>query len=272
MSIRRLIPDAGGSIDADAPDARTTLLDWYHPDAADHLRLNLVSTLDGRAAGPDGTSESLTSPLDRTILGVIRELADGVLVGAESVRREGYRRPRRCALAVLTASGDLRGHRLDERSPAEGERGHPILVLTTPAGAARAAESLGAIAGAVEIVVLAADDRPQGFGERPHDSDESRESHPAASPIRIDPTDVVSILRDRGWRRIVCEGGPALVAQLLSAGLVDELCLSQMPRLGGPALPLFGEGALEPISLKQTQLLVDDDGAQFGRWALSPRH
>ncbi|MEN9621425.1 MAG: hypothetical protein RL499_1618, partial [Actinomycetota bacterium] len=73
--LRRVIPDEGGSIDLDAPDARDTLLDWYTPLSPEYVRLNLVATLDGRAGGPDGTSETLTSRADRTILGVIRELA-----------------------------------------------------------------------------------------------------------------------------------------------------------------------------------------------------
>ena len=233
-TLRRVEPADSGAIDLATTDARTTLLDTYDPRAAEHLRLNLVTTLDGRAAGSDGTSESLTSRVDRTILGVIRELSDLVLVGAESVRREGYVRPKRAALAVVTASGDLRSHRLD--APAGG---HPLLVLTTERGARRAAETLPT----ATRLVLEGDDR-------------------------LDPAEVIATLRRAGFGRIVAEGGPRLAAQLLEADLVDELCLTVMPRLGGPALPLLTSAPARIHEAQPLSLLVDDSGAQFGRWAL----
>jgi len=226
-----------------APDARQTLLDWYAPHEPEYLRLNLVSTLDGRAAGADGTSESLTSRVDRMILGVIRQSADVVLVGAETVRREGYRRPRRAALAILSASGDLTGHRLDE--PRTGVDAHsklpPVTILTTEHGAERAARTvLGAR-------VLSLPGLPDG---------------------RLAPADIVRTLRAIGLRGIAAEGGPGLAGQLLAAALVDELCLTVMPTLGGPALPLFAGGALPISAASAHQLLLDDEGAQFGRWKL----
>jgi len=234
MTLRRIVPTEGGTVDLDAPDARATLLDWYDPRAAEHLRLNLVSTLDGRAAGSDGTSESLTSRADRTILGVIRELSDVVLVGAESVRREGYLRPKRAALAVVTASGDLRGHRLDAPPT------HPLLVLTTDRGARLVAET----ASSAQILVLDGDDQ-------------------------VDVRDVVATLRRAGFARIVAEGGPTLAAQLLDASLVDELCLTVMPRLGGPSLPLFTSSPLSIRAVSPLTLVTDDSGAQFGRWSIA---
>lgn len=232
--LHRIVPAEGGTLDLSAPDARSTLLDWYDPRTPEHLRLNLVSTLDGRAAGSDGTSESLTSRADRTILGVIRELSDIVLVGAESVRREGYLRPKRAALAVVTASGELRGHRLGASS-AE----HPVLVLTTERGARRASETLPE----ARVLVLEGDER-------------------------LDVGDVIATLRRARYGRIVAEGGPRLAAQLLEASLVDELCLSVMPRVGGPALPLFTSAPLAVRAARPISLVHDETGAQFGRWAL----
>ncbi len=237
--LRRVVPVAGGELDIEHPDARRTLLDWYTPHSPEHVRLTLVSTLDGRAAGGDGTSESLTSSIDRMVLGVIRQHADVVLVGAETVRREGLRRPRRAALAIVTASGDLRGHRL---SAAEG-RTSPVIVLTTEAGAERAADAVPD--SAIEALATGPDGRI-----------------PAAA--------ILAALRSRGLVGIAAEGGPALAAQLLAADLVDELCLTVMPRLGGPDLPVLGDGAAPVTPLTARQLLVDDAGAQYGRWSLRP--
>ena len=234
--LRRLVPINGGEVDPDAPDARETLLDWYSPHSPEHLRLSLIATLDGRAAGADGTSESLTSRTDRMILGVIRQHADVVLVGAESVRREGYLRPRRAALAIVSASGNLTGHRLDTHP----DRKAAVFVLTTEAGAARAAGS------APNATVL---------------------TLPAAVDGRIPPAALVSALRDRGFRGISAEGGPSLAAQLINANLVDEVCLTIVPRVGGPSLPLLGTASLPVSHLQARQLLVDSEGALYGRWA-----
>ncbi|WP_175400430.1 dihydrofolate reductase family protein, partial [Streptomyces prasinopilosus] len=86
------------------------------------LRANMVSTLDG-AAQHEGRSQPLSCPADMRIFGTLRALADVVLVGAETVRREGYRPARAraefaaareaagqgptAAVAVVSASLDL---------------------------------------------------------------------------------------------------------------------------------------------------------------------
>ena len=86
------------------------------------LRANMVSTLDG-AAQHDGRSQPLSGAADMRIFGTLRALADAVVVGAETVRQEGYR-PARAregfaelraaagqgpapAIAVVSASLDL---------------------------------------------------------------------------------------------------------------------------------------------------------------------
>lgn len=57
------------------------------------LRMNFVSTLDGSATGPDGVSGTLSSETDKRIFGMLRRLADAVLVGAGTYRIEGYAPP-----------------------------------------------------------------------------------------------------------------------------------------------------------------------------------
>ncbi|NEA01840.1 pyrimidine reductase family protein, partial [Streptomyces sp. SID10116] len=54
------------------------------------LRANMVSTLDG-AAHHDGRSHPISGATDMRIFGTLRALADVVIVGAETVRKEGYR-------------------------------------------------------------------------------------------------------------------------------------------------------------------------------------
>ncbi|MGX1090511.1 hypothetical protein RKD47_001192 [Streptomyces albogriseolus] len=70
------------------------------------LRGNMVSTLDG-AAQHEGRSQPISCPADMRIFGVLRALADVVVVGAETVRREGYRPAR--ARAEFAAAREAAG-------------------------------------------------------------------------------------------------------------------------------------------------------------------
>jgi len=217
--LRPLVP-VGPEVDL---DDRAALLEWYRTPRPDWLRLNFVASVDGSVTGPDGTSETLTSRSDRRILGVIRELADAVLVGAGSVRSEGYQVPKRAPLVIATRSGDLGGHRIEDL-----ER---VVVLGPERARATVAATLGA-----EFVAV---------GDHPRD--------------------LVSALYGRGWRSVVCEGGPTLAAELLNASLVDELCLTTSPVLGGASLPLLG-GPVAQRRLSLAGLLSDDDDLLFARW------
>ena len=80
--------------------------------------------------------------------------------------------------------------------------------------------------------------------------------------------DIVSALQARGLRRIVCEGGPSLAAQMLDSGLADELCLSTSPIVGGVFLPVFGNTEISSHRLELAQLLVDDTSTLYARWRI----
>jgi riboflavin biosynthesis pyrimidine reductase len=233
-----VFPAAGHPIVLDAEDARDRMTELYRPPRADWVRLNLVGSVSGSARGPDGTSETLTNPVDRVLLGVIRALSDVVVVGAASVRAEGYFVPKNGALAVVSRSGDFSGHAIKDT----GGRG--ALVVLCPAAAvetARATLTLPAVR------VLAVPDI---------DGSLTAEA-------------IVSTLRAAGYRSIVAEGGPGLATLLVRGGVVDELCLTTSPVLNGGALPLFGDREFEGHVLQLVQLLVDGDGAVYARWRLT---
>jgi riboflavin biosynthesis pyrimidine reductase len=233
------------TLDLEQESSRDRLLDWYRPDSADWVRLNMISTLSGSAAGPDGTSESITSRTDRRILGVLRQLADVVLVGAGTVRAEGYQLPKRAALAIVTSSGNLGGHRLPKAAASDR-----VFVLCPAANAERARASLGI---------------PQATLLQLPEQDGS-----------LEPAAILAALRAAGLRSVVCEGGPELAGRLLAAGEIDELCLSQAPYLGGAPLRAFGSNeagaaglALQRLNL--AQLLIDEDFATYWRWRVLGR-
>lgn len=233
MILTRVHPAPAESWELDSDGSRERLLELYRPENQRWLRLNIVTNVSGSAAGPDGTSETLTGASDRRILGVIRQLSDVVLIGAASVRAEGYQLPRRSRLAILTSSGDLSGHRIEQAAAGD------ILVICPSSAAQRVEESLPG----AQILVT-----PSRDGRVPVDA-------------------AVAALRELGLQRIVCEGGPTLASQLLTAGLVDELCLTTSPQLGGVGLPLLTDGVPQR-HLTLTQTIIDDAGYVFSRWTI----
>src|SRR5262249_52460893 len=50
----------------------------------------------------------------------------------------------------------------------------------------------------------------------------------------VDLTTATDALAQRGHRRMLTEGGPMLLAGLVAAGLLDELCLTIGPLMAGP--------------------------------------
>lgn len=237
MTLTRLLPGPNAEFDLDDRVA-DTLASLYAPPQPRWLRLNLVASVNGNAAGPDGTSEGLTSRTDRRILGAIRRLSDVVLIGASSVRREGYFLPKSAPLAIVTGSGDLRGHRIPTEVDTGVDTGRIIVVCP------RSAE---------DAVRASLGERPVTIVHLP-------------GP-RLDASAIVEALRELGHERIVCEGGPSLAAQLIDADLVDELCLSTSPTVNSLNLPVL-PGLHDSRPLRLSQLLVDSEGVLYARWAL----
>jgi len=93
-----------------------------------------------------------------------------------------------------------------------------------------------------------------------------------AGDERVDPPRLVDVLAERGWTRVLCEGGPHLMAGLVRADLVDELCLTVVPRLvGGPALRMLHmEPWLEPARRARLHHLLHADGTLLTRWQVLP--
>lgn len=235
MIVREIHPSHGGPIALDSPDVRDRLAALYRIDRSEWVRINLVASVSGSVVGSDSTSETLTSRADRKILGVIRRQSDVVLVGAETVRAEGYQLPRTARLAIVTGSGDFTGHDFDVRSDRM-----PPLVLCPRSAAERAQAGLPG----AELVVV-----PDTDG-------------------RMTAKQIIDVLRDRGLAKITCEA-PSLAAQLLDAGLVTELCLSTSPIVGGPSIAAFGTREITAHPLQLTRLLIDESNMLYARWSVS---
>jgi len=106
--VRRLTPEPTGELDP-------TLLTSAYTDprrtrigGRPWVMVNMIASADG-ATALDGRSGGLGGPGDRAVFAVLRSLADVILVGASTVRAEGYRPPKKPGqrVAVVSRTGDL---------------------------------------------------------------------------------------------------------------------------------------------------------------------
>ncbi|MEV4532448.1 pyrimidine reductase family protein [Asanoa sp. NPDC049518] len=233
------------SVDAaQAPGAELDdeALTWcYARGAAPTVRVNFVTSVDG-AVEVDGYSAGLSGPADKRVFGILRKVCDGLLVGAGTMRHEGYRaikldEPRRAwrsaqglpeVPTLVVVSGSLA---VDPTAPVFTEAPARPIVLTTEVAAAP--EGLDQVADVVRV------------GER-----------------EIDITAGLAVLRERGLDQILCEGGPHLLGTLTAADLVDELCLTVSPLLAGPKAGRITAGPHReggPLELRLHHSLLADD-------------
>ena len=236
MILTPVHPHPGATLEVDAPETREALRELYRrTPGAPGVRVNMITSVDGSVQGPDGTSESLSNRADRAILGAIRAESDVVLVGAQTIRSEGCLVPRTARLAIITRSGDLGGAQVDdEHDPAK------ILILAPESARARLRSTFAA---------------PHTFVPVTSDAEGQVDLHAALDSLRA-----------QGASSVVCEGGPRLIAQLMDAGLVGELCISTSPQWVGGGTPLRGEGVPSTVPLRLASLLTDDSGATYARW------
>lgn len=228
-----------------APQSVDDLLEAYAVGPAPVVRANFVTTLDGHATGGDGRSGSINSAADKQVFDLLRALADVVVVGAGTIRAEGYGRLRtedpamlalrrgagrsdHPVLAVVTASGDL-PEKVLEPDPEAGD----LLVLCAAAVSAELAERLGA-----EAVIACGTDT-------------------------VEATVAVEALHSRGLHQVLTEGGPHLLGSWLQAGVVDELCLTVRPIIAGGTGPRIveaptGSGLLARFDLRHALAMEGD--------------
>ena len=82
------------------------LAEAYAPPRGPWLRVNFVSTVDGAAQGGDGLSKSINNAADKRVFDTLRRRADCLVVGAGTLRAEGYDVPR-VPLVVVSRSADV---------------------------------------------------------------------------------------------------------------------------------------------------------------------
>ncbi|WP_375488898.1 dihydrofolate reductase family protein [uncultured Jatrophihabitans sp.] len=219
------------------------------------VRANFVTSSDG-AAQADGRSAGLQTPGDNRVFAALRDLADVVLVGAGTAVAEGY------APTVLSdrRRAVRRDHGLDPALPT---------AVTSRTLRLDPASALFAGADGPRTIVLTCASAPAEQRER-------LAQHTDVVVCGDDDVDLVAAraaLVERGLTRVLSEGGPTAFAQLVRAGVVDELCLSVSPMLIGPGPGRITAGADEwpdPSGLELVSVLTEDS-ALFLRYRVIGR-
>lgn len=211
------------------------------------LRANMVASADG-AGFLEGRTAALSTPADMRLFGLLRVLADVVLVGAGTARAEEYKPARR-----RPSLEDLRAGRPPTVPIAVASRkldldfAAPLFTDAPPD------------ARTIVITCAGSPDDQRAAAARVADVI-------VAGETAVDLQEAVAALRDRGLGQVLCEGGPHLLSHLVADGLLDELCLTVTPVLAGPGPTRVVAGAPFPPRPMTLAHVLTDDGELFCRY------
>jgi riboflavin-specific deaminase-like protein len=205
-----------------------------------YLAINMVATLDGRAA-LNGSAVGIGSAADKRLMRELRAEADVVLHGAGTVRADPL---------SARVPPDLVEQRL-----ANGLGEQPLGAIVTHSGNLPAHHPYYESA---TVIYLTSD----------------REVPVEASTVEVcrvgSVAETVSDLGRRGARRILCEGGPTLNAALFAAGLIDDVFLTIAPKLiaGEDPLTIVKGAAFADIIHLELRSVVEVESELFLRYSV----
>lgn len=195
------------------------------------VRTNFVTTLDGAAHDTDGVTASLGGATDTALFAHLRSIADVILVGAGTTRVEKYGPDSPTPIAVVS-----RRLEIPDRLRCPG-----VTVVTTTDADADRIEAL----------------RGVGVDVLTHGS------------VTVDWPSVLADFASRGWLKVNCEGGPSLHGELVSQGLVDDLCLTVAPVLAAGDAPRIAHSRLPVTVTMRLAHAIPIDDVLFTRWVRS---
>ncbi|MCG9896299.1 MAG: RibD family protein [Fimbriimonadaceae bacterium] len=171
------------------------------PEGRPYVLLNMVTTIDGKIVTGDRDDDvfDLGSPTDHATMHVIEAAADGIIMGARTIRATPKMNlPDHLVRFAVTRTGDI-------------PRDNGFVTDRT--------WLIGPEPGSTDLPVI---------------------------PHKTWPETLATLRRDHGIRRLLCEGGSELNAQLFAAGLIDEIFWTIAPKVKlGAATPTMADG--EPI-------------------------
>ena len=176
------------------------------------VRANFIASLDG-AATHEGHTRGLNNADDKRVFDLLRMLCDVVLVGAGTVRAEGY--------AGLGIDHEAAAWRMGRGLPAQPTLAVVSAQLSLSPGMAALARA------AVRPIIFTVERSPP----------KARQTLSTVADVvscggtTLDCRAMLAVLADRGLRQVLCEGGPHLFGTLIEADCIDELCLTLSPVL-----------------------------------------
>ena len=243
--MRRLWPDPG---EVDVVAAMVAGEARPSPAERPWVLVNMIASLDGAITIAE-RSGGLGGPADQQLFSALRGVADVILVGAGTVRAEGYgpARPSEAIRAARLARGQAEVPRiavvtrsldLDLTSTLFTASVLPPLVITCGSADAARRRDLDAVA---ELIVVGTQE--------------------------VDLAQALRHLGAAGTEVITCEGGPSLNGDLVAADLIDEWDLTVSPVLTGGAAGRASRGPdpAVPHPLRLDRLL-EADHHLLGRW------
>ncbi len=220
-----------------------------------HVVAGMVSSLDG-AIALDGLSGGLSGKADKDVFLYLRSIADVILVGASTAREENYGQPR--------LTDELRAQRV-----ARGQAQLPRIAVVTRSmhidWSSRLFSDPASPAG-LPLVVC-----PHNTPPALYEPAEGKAELLKAGADDVDFPAALGQLHARGAKLVLCEGGPHINGQLLSAGMVDEICLTVSPVLvGGRGPRMTGWDEPQPALGLDLLSLCEADGVLLLRYATKP--
>ena len=217
------------------------------PDSGDvfTVRTNMVSTLTGSAT-MNHVSEDMGNDTDGQLFAALRNWADVVLVGAQTVRAEDY-----SGVAPVT----------------DGSRPAPIAVPSRSLDFDITSDFFTDFTTPPILLV-------------PHSSWDDQELAQRIATIESAGAEVcdagegtvqnyISVLKDRGFKRVLCEGGPGMIGQLVDIDAIDQMYLTLDPHLSTgvetPMATFQGEHSHRRMQLEN--VAADHDGTVFLRYS-----
>jgi riboflavin biosynthesis pyrimidine reductase len=90
-----------------------------------------------------------------------------------------------------------------------------------------------------------------------------------AGEDRVEPRLALQALVGLGHKIVLCEGGPTLLGEVVADGLLDELCLTLAPLMGGDHLPIALSPRPGPVTGLRLAHVARDGDVLFLRYQRS---
>lgn len=211
------------------------------------VRVNFVASIDG-AATDHGLSGGLSGQADKRVFDILRRLCDVVLVGAGTVRAEGYG-----AMRLDPASVQWRRE--------NGLADHPVFAIVSGTLGLDPQSTVFTKAPVKALVVTV------GASSRLKKEALSRVTDVlVCGEERLDVDVMLDAFAKRGLRQVLCEGGPTLFGTLLGADRVDELCLTISPLIEAGDAHRIVVGTLEKARRMTLHHVLVSDGTLMLRY------